>query len=275
MGKHRLFCGDALDETSCKILFPGDQRAQMIFSDPPYNVKISGVSGKGKVKHAEFAMASGEMSRDEFTEFLTKAFTNMAAYSQDGSIHFLCSDSKHLHEMLTAGERVYSELKNLISWVKANAGMGTFYRSRFELIWAFKKGRGPHVNNFGLGETGRWRSNVWEYAGQNSFGANRDQLLQSHPTVKPSALVADAIRDCSHRGGIILDAFVGSGTLYVAAERTGRIGYGIEYSEKYCDVAVRRWEKLTGKAARLEATGLTFVEVAQERGVSLPTEGAQ
>jgi DNA modification methylase len=153
--------------------------------------------------------------------------------------------------------------------------MGSFYRSRFELVWAFKKGRSPHINNFGLGEGGRWRSNVWEYSGLNSFGPNRDKLLQLHPTVKPSALVADAMRDCSHRGGIVLDLFVGSGTLYVAAERTGRIGYGIEYSEKYCDVAVRRWEKFTDKTARLEATDLTFTEVAQERGVALPMEGGR
>jgi len=199
----------------------------MVFTDPPYNVAISGnVSGLGKVKHREFAMASGEMSAHEFTEFLEEALLRLAEFSTDGSIHFTFMDWRHVRELLEAAAKPYSELKNLCVWAKTNAGMGSLYRSQHELVFVFKKGTAPHVNNVELGRFGRNRTNVWNYPGANTFGSDRNAELAMHPTVKPLALVADAILDCSKRGGIILDAFAGSGTTLIAAEKTGRRGYG-------------------------------------------------
>ena len=199
----------------------------MVFTDPPYNVAISGnVSGLGKVKHREFAMASGEMSAHEFTKFLEEAFLRLAEFSTDGSIHFTFMDWRHVRELLEAAAKPYSELKNLCVWAKTNAGMGSLYRSQHELVFVFKKGTAPHVNNVELGRFGRNRTNVWNYPGVNTFGKDRGAELAMHPTVKPLALVADAILDCSKRGGIILDAFAGSGTTLIAAEKTGRRGYG-------------------------------------------------
>jgi len=258
LGRHRLICGDALDARVYQRLLDG-KRAQMVFTDPPYNVPIDGnVCGLGKVKHEEFVMASGEMSEVEFTEFLTGSMRNLADFSEDGSIHFICMDWRHLQEMLAAGRTAYEELKNLIVWNKDNGGMGAFYRSKHELIFAFKKGTAPHINNFGLGQHGRYRTNVWDYAGVNSLKAERDEELAMHPTVKPVAMVADAIRDCSKRKGIILDAFCGSGTTIIAAEQTGRIGCGIELDPRYVDVAIRRWQKLTGGQALLVGSDLKF-----------------
>ena len=247
----------------------------MIFADPPYNVPIAGhVSGLGKVQHREFAMASGEMTPPEFTQFLTDVFGHLVANSIDGAIHFQCMDWRHMQEMLAAGHAVYDELKNLIIWVKSNAGMGTFYRSQHELLFAWKAGTAPHINNFGLGETGRWRSNVWTYAGCNTFKKGRDAELAMHSTVKPLSLVADAIRDCSKRGGLILDPFGGSGTTLIAAEKTGRRARLIEIDPLYCDVIVRRWQAETGRQAVLEATGDTFDAVADAAGMAAEVEGA-
>jgi DNA modification methylase len=148
LGTHRLICGDALDPQIVAQLMDG-QQARMVFSDPPYNVPIDGhVGGLGKTRHREFAMAAGEMSSEAFTGFLQQAFRNMAVHSLDGSIHFLCMDWRHMREMLAASEGVYSELKNLIVWAKDNGGMGTFYRSRHELIFAFKVGNAAHVNSW-------------------------------------------------------------------------------------------------------------------------------
>jgi hypothetical protein len=261
LGKHRLICGDALDPEAYARLMDGE-KAQMIFTDAPYNVPVNGhICGLGKVKHEEFVMASGEMSEAEFTAFLTTVMKNLSAHSEDGSIHFHCMDWRHMKEILTAGAAAYDELKNLIVWNKDNGGMGGFYRSKHELIFPFKKGSAPHINNFGLGQHGRYRTNVWDYAGVNSLKAERDEELAMHPTVKPVAMVADAIRDCSLRGGIVLDAFCGSGTTIVAAEQTGRRGYGIELDARYVDTAVRRWQKVTGKKAVLAGTDVTFDQV--------------
>jgi DNA modification methylase len=271
---HKLLCGNALEEESYVRLL-GEERAQMVFADAPYNVKIGGnVSGLGKVRHREFAMASGEMSPEQFIGFLTTGFNNLARFSVDGSIHFQCIDWKHIEEMMAAGRAAYSELKNFCVWIKENAGMGSFYRSQHELVLVWKSGKAPHINNFGLGETGRWRSNAWNYAGCNSFGKDRDEALASHPTVKPQGLVADAIRDCSKRGGIVLDPFGGSGTTLIAAEMTGRKARLIELDPLYCDVIVRRWQKRTGKRAIEVESGMSFDELAQERGVLLPVEEA-
>ncbi len=201
------------------------------------------------------------MTPDQFRGFLETVFTHMAHRSEDGAIHFICMDWRHMGETLQAGNAVYSELKNLCVWAKSNGGMGTFYRSRHELVFVFKNGTAPHINNFELGQTGRYRTNVWEYAGINSFGRDRDESLTMHPTVKPVELVADAIRDCSKRGQIILDVFAGSGTTLIAAEKTGRQARVLELDPLYCDTIIRRWQKLTGKSAENTDTGEKFEEM--------------
>lgn len=242
LGSHRLVCGDALDPATLALLMEGE-RAQMVFTDPPYNVPIEGhVSGLGKVKHREFAQASGEMSRAEFTAFLRKAFSQLVANGADGSIHFNCMDWRHMAEMLEAGEGVYAELKNLIVWAKDNGGMGTFYRSRHELIFAFKQGTAPHINSFELGQHGRYRTNVWQYKGVNTLKAGRMDELALHPTVKPVAMIADAIKDVSQRNGIVLDLFGGSGSTLIAAHKTGRRARLVELDPLYCDRIIARWE---------------------------------
>ena len=263
IGRHRLICGDATDPAVYSVLL-GREKAGMVFCDPPYNVPIDGhVSGLGKTAHREFAMASGEMSADEFIAFLTIVFRNLAGASTDGSIHFQCIDWRHVGEMLKAGQAAYSELKNLCVWSKTNAGMGSLYRSQHELVLVFKSGTAPHTNNVELGRNGRYRTNVWTYAGANSFGTNRDADLAAHPTVKPVALVADAIRDCSKRKDIVLDAFAGSGTTLLAAHRTGRRGFGIELDPRYCDVAIRRLQKLGKAKAVRDSDDAVFDDLAQ------------
>jgi DNA modification methylase len=242
LGPHRLICGDALEPETVELLMDSAQ-ARMVFTDPPYNVPIEGhVSGLGKVKHREFAFASGEMSSSEFASFLGKAFENLVRHSLDGSIHFICMDWRHMAEMLEAGNNVYSELKNLIIWAKDNGGMGTFYRSRHELIFAFKKGTPPHLNSFELGQHGRYRTNVWEYKGVNTLKAGRQDELALHPTVKPVQMIADAIKDVSGRGEIVLDLFGGSGSTLIAAHKTGRIAYLCEYDPVYCDRIIARYD---------------------------------
>jgi len=261
LGEHRLICGDATSAEVFARLMDG-AKAEMIFTDPPYNVPVNGhICGLGKVQHDEFVMASGEMSESEFVSFLEQMMRNLAASSIDGSIHFHCMDWRHQFEILKAARNVYTEQKNLIVWNKDNGGMGTFYRSKHELVFAFKHGTAPHINNFELGQHGRYRTNVWDYAGVNSLKKGRDEELAMHPTVKPVEMVADAIRDCSRRGEIVLDAFSGSGTTIIAAEQTGRRGYAVELDPRYVDVAVRRWQKLTGNEARLDGCGTSFADV--------------
>jgi 16S rRNA G966 N2-methylase RsmD len=274
IGRHRLICGDALaPETFARLL--AGEKAQMVFTDPPYNVKIDGhVSGLGAAKHREFAFASGEMTEDEFTRFLARIFANLASHAADGAIHFVCMDWRHQGEVLAAAHGTYTELKNLCVWAKTNGGMGSLYRSQHELVFVFKSGVAPHINNVELGKHGRYRTNVWSYAGANAFGATRDDDLAMHPTVKPVALVADAILDCSKRKGLVLDAFGGSGTTLVAAERTGRRGAAIEIDPAYCDVTVRRLAKVCGLKATHEATGQSFDEIAATRQAEAADEEA-
>lgn len=261
LGRHRIICGDSTRPEVFEKLM-GDELAQMIFTDAPYNVPVNGhICGLGKVQHDEFVMGAGEMSRAEFTDFLAKVMANLAAYSVDGSIHYQCMDWRHMGEMLEAGERVYDSLRNLVVWNKDNGGMGSFYRSKHELIFVFRKGSAAHVNNFALGQHGRYRTNVWDYAGVNSLKADRDEELAMHPTVKPVKMVADAMLDCSRNGGIVLDAFSGSGTTIMAAEQTERIARVVEMDPHYVDVAVRRWQKATGRDAILYGTDLTFAAI--------------
>jgi DNA modification methylase len=265
IGDHFLLCGDALNKNSYVTLL-GTHKAQMVFTDPPYNVAIAGnVSGLGKVKHREFAMASGEMSAHAFIKFLGTAFIRLADFSTNGSLHFICMDWRHMRELLEAAATPYSELKNLCIWSKTNAGMGSLYRSQHELVFVFKKGTAPHVNNVELGRFGRNRTNIWNYPGVNAFGKDRGAELAMHPTVKPLALVADAILDCSKRGGIILDAFAGSGTTLIAAERTGRRGYGIEIDPHYVDTIIRRFDEVYGLKAMHAESKLDFDGLRKER----------
>ena len=203
-------------------------------------------------------MASGEMSADEYVAFLSASLGHIAAFAQDGAICFVCMDWRHVGELLTAA-RAYT-LKNICVWVKNNGGMGSLYRSQHEFVFVFKCGAANHINNVELGKHGRNRTNVWEYRGINSFGAGRDELLKSHPTVKPVALVADAIKDCSHRGDLVLDPFAGSGTTLIAAEKTRRRSALIEIDPLYVDAIVRRWQALTGQPAVCAASGMTFAQ---------------
>jgi DNA modification methylase len=265
LGNHLLLCANALDDSSYQQVMQG-QSAQMGITDPPYNVPIDGhVCGSGKVKHKEFAMASGEMTAEQFASFLGKAFGHMHGSSQDGAINFIFMDWRHTREILDAASPVYGAPRQLCVWAKDNAGMGTFYRSQHELVFAFKKGNAAHINNFELGQHGRYRTNVWNYAGVNTFKGKGYELLALHPTVKPVGLIADAIRDCSHRKGLILDPFAGSGTVLVAAERTGRHARAIELDPQYVDVGIARWQRVTGQEAVLASTGQRWSEVREER----------
>lgn len=264
LGDHRLYCGSSLEHDSFERVM-GEERARMVFSDPPYNVKIDGhVGGLGKIRHAEFQMAAGEMSRQQFTAFLTTVFGHEARFSIDGAIHFQCMDWRHMTEMQEAGESVYSELKNVCVWAKENGGMGTFYRSRHEFVYVWKVGEAPHLNTVELGRNGRYRTNVWEYRGATKTGKHAE--LAMHPTVKPVPLVIDAIKDTSKRGDIVLDAFGGSGSTLIAAEKTMRRARLIELEPGYCAVTIARWQKLTGGQAILVDTGETWDEAVARRG---------
>jgi DNA modification methylase len=266
-GRHRIVCGSALDPAAFKLLLQG-QAADMVFIDPPYNVRIEGhASGLGKIRHRDFVMASGEMTEAQFADFLRRCYGLIVRYSADGSLHFVCMDWRHLRELLAAIDAAASSLLNLCVWVKTNAGLGSLYRSQHELVAVLKHGSARHRNNVELGKHGRHRSNVWRYPNISSFGRSGEEgnLLRLHPTVKPIRLVADAILDCTARGDSILDSFLGSGTTIIAAERTGRRCYGLELDPHYVDVAVRRWQAYTGDIARDATTGKTFDDLASDK----------
>jgi DNA modification methylase len=240
LGKHILVCGDSTDVATYQLLM-GDERADFVFTDPPYNVRIDGhVSGLGRIKHREFAMASGEMSEAQFIDFLSKVFKLLCQFSNDGSIHQTCMDWRHIREMMAAGDAHYTELKNVCIWNKSNAGMGSFYRSKHEMVFVWKNGTAPHINTFELGQHGRHRTNVWDYDGVNTMRPGRMDELAMHPTVKPVSLVADAIKDCSKRGNLVLDPFCGSGTILIAAEKTGRRARAIELETPFANDAMHR-----------------------------------
>jgi len=268
LGSHRLYCGNALDATSYDALSNGEKAAAAI-TDAPYNVRIDGhVSGNGRITHREFAMASGEMSEAEFADFLHQTFQRIIAYCRDGALIYSFMDWRHMAEILAAGRAANLDLLNLCVWAKTNGGMGSLYRSRHELVFVFKSGEDPHTNNIQLGRFGRNRSNVWNYPGANSFARNSSKKqLESHPTVKPIALVADAMLDCTKRSDIVIDPYLGSGTTILAAERTGRRCHGIEIDGRYVDTAIKRWERLTKQEAK-DIHGRTFAQTRSERGAN-------
>lgn len=268
LDKHRLYCGSALDASVYDVVL-GEERAAAVFTDPPYNVKIDGnVSGSGAIKHREFAMASGEMTEVEFTGFIANSLEFMVANTRPGAVLYAFMDWRHMGEILAAGRATGCELLNLCIWVKSNGGMGSLYRSRHELVFVFRNGKQTHLNNVQLGRFGRNRTNVWHYPGANAFPRRgRKSPLELHPTVKPIALVADAIRDSTNRGDIVLDPFLGSGTTILAAERTGRRCYGIELDPIYVDTAIQRWQRLSGKEPR-HITGESYSVMTSQRRVA-------
>ena len=264
LGRHRIYCGNSLDEQAYKRLME-DRKADAVFVDPPYNVAIDGhVSGNGSIHHREFEMASGEMTEKEFVEFLSVSFGLLVRHSKLGSVHFACMDWRHTGEILAAGKHAYDTLLNLCVWAKDKGGMGSFYRSQHELIFVFRNGKASHRNNVQLGKFGRNRTNVWQYPGVNTLSRQGEEgnLLALHPTVKPVSLVADALLDCTRPGGLVLDSFLGSGSTLLASERTGRICHGIELDPLYVDTAIRRWQRYIGGTAIHAESGKQFEEVA-------------
>ena len=266
LGRHRVVCGSALDPAAYAALMDR-KKANIVFADPPWNVKIDGhATGLGAHRHREFVMAAGEMTSSQFQTFLLSAFALLADHSIDGSIHIICMDWRHSAELLAAGNSVYAEHKNTCVWVKHNGGMGSLYRSQHEFVHVFKNGTASHRNNVQLGRFGRHRTNVWHYQGANSLGRGTEEgnLLALHPTVKPVALVADAILDCSARGDVVLDPFLGSGSTLMAAERIGRNCCGLEIDPLYVDTIIRRWQAQTGDDAVHAASGRHFNHIATE-----------
>lgn len=269
LGPHRLLCGDARDPDAYRILLP-NQRVHLALTDPPFNVPIDGhARGPGQHRHRDFAMASGEMTDTEFTTFLKLVLRNMADVSVPGAVHFTFMDWRHFPEVLSAGREIYDALLNVCVWVKGNGGMGSLYRSEHEHVFVWRVGNTSHTNNIQLGSYGRNRTNVWRYAGANSFGPGRAEMLELHPTVKPTQLLVDAILDVSKRGEWVLDPFVGSGSTLIAAHQIDRVCAAIEIDPHYCDVVVERFERFAGVEARHAGTGRTFSEEKSIRNAEL------
>ena len=266
-GSHRVLCGDSLEAASIEHLMDG-KLARAVITDHPYNRDKASIGGLGKHKHRDFHEARGEMSESQFTAFLTLSINLLVAHIVDGAIGIFAMDWQHMWEMLSALRAADMKIVNLAVWVKSTGGMGSFYRSQHELFFIAKKGTAKHINNIQLGKFGRNRTNCWQYPGMSSFGPERDELLSTHATPKSKHLVADAIRDVTNRGDIVLDGFLGSGTTVIAAERTGRLCYGIEIDPLYVDSIIRRWEKATGEAATLSSSGQTFAEVTEARAIA-------
>lgn len=260
---HRVLCSDSLDRDSYQILFPEKNRASIVFTDPPYNLPARDIGKTCEANHGDFAMGSGEMTSSEFQAFLETVFDHLASFSKNGSIHYICMDWRHAQELLVAGKVVYSEWKNLCVWTKSAGGMGTFYRSQHELVFVFKSGTEKHQNHFQLGQHGRHRTNVWSYPSvmhlkEADGDKGGETALSLHPTIKPVAMIEDALKDCSKRGEIVLDPFLGSGSTLIAAEKSGRVCHGIELSPRYVDVSITRWQEWTGRDAVHAGTGLTY-----------------
>ncbi len=277
LDSHRILCGNARSEDDLRRLCD-DERAQMLFTDPPYNVPITGHVRGTAGGYREFAEASGEMSEEEFANFLTTALTNATNVLDPGSVACVFMDWRHMQEMLIALRQAMLRLINLCIWVKPNGGMGSLYRSRHELVFVAVAGNARHRNNVELGKHGRYRTNVWEYAGATGGSASAEDNFDVHPTVKPVALVADAILDLTAAGDVVLDPFLGSGTTLLAAERTRRRCLGLEIDPAYVDVAIRRWQEMTGGAAIHVASGRRFDDLAADSAggaPSVPSGGAE
>jgi len=263
LGPHRLLCGDARSAADIARLM-ARCRAEVAFLDPWCNVRIGGVVGRGRTKHSEFAVASGEMSSADYVGFLSITLNVAASVSREGALHYVCTDWRHIAELLAAAKPVYGDTINIAVWVKPNARQASFYTSQHEFIGIFRVGQAPHLNNVQLGRHGRSRSNVWHYAEVNSFRAGRMEELRSHPSAKPVALVADAIKDCTRRGDVVLDTFSGSGSTIMAAERVGRHARALEIEPRFVDLTIRRWQAFTRRDARHAESGLSFDEIAAE-----------
>ncbi len=270
LGKHRLLCGDAREAADFARLMEGAM-ASAVFCDPPYNLRVSEIGGRGRVRRPEFAFASGEMAPAQFRKFLLETLANGVRVSAKGAVHYVCMDWRHIGDLIDVGRELYGDMLNLVVWNKSNAGQGSFYRSQHELIGVFRVGGHPYRNNVELGRFGRNRSNVWTYAGVNTFGRGRMEALAAHPTPKPVSLVADALLDCTGRGDGVLDQFAGSGTTILAAEKVGRIGFGVEYEPGYVDVAIKRWQRSTKLEATLAGDGRSFEEIGAARSNSNDT----
>jgi len=265
LGNHMVVCGNALEEESYQCIV-GDSQAAMVFADPPFNVPIDGhVSGNGAVRHREFAMACGELSSEQFTAFLSKSLGFCAEHSRADALQYICMDWRHIDELQRAAKACFDQFINLCVWVKTNGGMGSFYRSRHELVFVYRNGRTQHRNNVQLGRHGRNRTNVWEYPGVNTFNRTRMAEREMHPTVKPVELVVDAILDASAPNELVLDPFAGSGTTLLAAERTKRRARLIEIDPIYVDLTIERWLAETGKAAIHLESGKTYDELGKDR----------
>lgn len=264
LGRHRLLCGDALVPASWSALV-GAHQARMVFTDPPYNLDVRSFSGLGKTKHPNFLAGSGELDETGFIQFLGSAFARLAEVCVDGALWYVWMDFRHMHELMSAARANGLKLFNLGVWDKQSGGMGSYLRSQHELCFIWKQGSAPHINNVMLGKHGRNRSNVWSHPGLSSFGRGRDKDLVDHPTVKPLHLAMEGIRDCTDRGDLVLDAFLGSGTTILAAERTGRVCFGTELDPVYCDVIIRRWQERVGGPVVHQASGLSFEELAEQR----------
>jgi DNA modification methylase len=251
LGDHRISCGDGRDVEFLKRIIGDGAAIDAAFMDPPYNVKING-HANAKGRHREFAMASGEMSEAGFRTFLTQTLSAAEAVSRTGAVHFICMDWRHLEDVSSVGREIYDDLLNICVWNKSNAGMGSLYRSKHEMVFVYRVGDAPHANMVELGKHGRNRTNVWDYPSVNSMAGSRREDLALHPTVKPVAMVADAYQDVTKRGDLVFDMFLGSGTSLIAAERTGRRFRGCDIDPAYVDVAVERWVQMTGGTPVLE-----------------------
>jgi DNA modification methylase len=264
LGKHRLLCGDARELTDFQTALGGVQAAAC-FCDPPYNVSVRSIGGRGRNRHPEFAFASGEMSRSQFRGFLSQTLGNGVRVSSEGAVHYICMDWRHIEDLIAVARELYGEVLNIAVWVKTNGGQGSFYRSQHEFIAVLRVGEERHRNNVELGRFGRNRSNVWTYPGVNAFGKDRKEALAAHPTLKPTAMVVDVLLDCTARGEVVLDQFSGSGTTILAAEKVGRIAVGIEYEPRYVDVAILRWQRMTRLEATLSGDGRSFEDIGTAR----------
>ena len=264
LGPHRIVCGDATDPSVLARLLEGDAPARLVLTDEPYNVRVAGNVTRGD--HREFAMASGEMTDAEFLAFNRAWIATVLPYLCDGGILGTFIDWRGLPTVHSAVGNLGLVPLNLIVWAKTNAGMGSLYRSQHELLPLFTKGSRPHVNNIELGKRGRWRSNVWTYPGASSLGSDSRRGLKDHPTVKPTAMLEDALLDLTNRGDIVIDPFLGSGSTLIAAKATGRVCRGVELDPLYVDVIIRRYEAATNDPAVLVETGETFQALGARRG---------